>query len=169
VALLFIILGLLFILILIITARIRIYINTDERLASVHLGRIASANMNLTSGGPSFSIRALFARFRINTKGFMNKAKENAKPHRKRKKSRSIRRGLILFRALWKALKVKRIYGDFDTGDYPTNAVLIPLLIPLNIKNTTLRINFEDRNYFECIAETRIIRILWNVLLSYIN
>ena len=59
-----------------------------------------------------------------------------------------------------RSFKIKRLEADIDTGNYPLNAQLIPLVQTINGSNINLNINFENRNE----ANIRISTQLYNLI-----
>jgi hypothetical protein len=62
---------------------------------------------------------------------------------------------------LRKAVSVKRLVLDIDTGDVVLNAQIFPVLFLLNINQVTLSINFVGRVFVEFIAYIYLHKALW--------
>ncbi len=81
------------------------------------------------------------------------------KQTRKFKRRPSARQVWSLVKNLFRAVKVKRIRVNWDTGDYVWNAQLYPLFSSLNRQGRQLSINFIGREELEIHLQTR----LWNI------
>lgn len=160
--------SLVFLLILILIARIRIIIDTVNKKYLFRFGRIFSVYLRNIEGRYSIQLKALFISFKLKRKS--GKALSEKKSNYNWIFSkRGLKHKLNFITACWKAIKIRRFHVDLDTGDYPLNAQLIALVQPINRENTQFRINFENKNQLHCVAETSIIKILWNILILFIN
>lgn len=65
----------------------------------------------------------------------------------------------------FRVITIQKMDVEFDTGDFPLNAQLIPLVQLANGNNIHIQVNFEDRNYFDMIVFTRLYKFIW-ILLS---
>lgn len=63
--------------------------------------------------------------------------------------------------AVIRSFQFKYLDLDIDTGDFYYNALLLPVLQPLNGGNRNLRVNFEGRLLFQMCLQNSIARMLW--------
>lgn len=84
-------------------------------------------------------------------------------PDRKKKQHR--RKRPINIRAMAskiaKAFTIKKAYANIDTGDFPLNAQLIPVVQLFNNRNIHVEINFEDKINLDIDIFTRMYKLIW--------
>lgn len=66
-----------------------------------------------------------------------------------------------------KSLRIKQLRATIDTGDFPLNAQLIPVVMKLNGENISIRINFENTNSLYLRVVTRLYKLTW-IIIRYI-
>jgi hypothetical protein len=97
-------------------------------------------------------------------KGTENKKRDSV-PIRKAKKKTFLKGNFTKWKVfignLRKAISVKRLVLDVDTGDVVLNAQAIPALYFLNSRRVTLSTNFIGRVFVEFIAYIYLHRVLW--------
>lgn len=71
----------------------------------------------------------------------------------------------VSLRDLLKLVKIIKLDAAIDTGDFPVNALLIPVVQNLNNNTINIMINFQNDNRLDFIAETRI----YKLIILYIN
>lgn len=140
---------------------LRLEINTDKKqyyLALPGYFRIDAIFNNEII--PKIRVRLFFIRFSIEQRLFKKKVKttlENSKKiARNHRKSPSISLAIKLL----KAIKIKKLDADIDTGDFPLNAQLIPVAALLGTNNRRCDINFENRNRLHLRLTTQLYKIL---------
>lgn len=69
-----------------------------------------------------------------------------------------------IIRGVNRSFRIKRLNANIDTGDYPLNAQLIPVVTKINSTNIAIRINFEDTNSIYLNAVTHLYKIIWIVI-----
>jgi len=162
--LLLIILLILLLLIFILTAPLRITINTDAGIYRANYSNLISIALYNNVKPFRIYVRILFIRFRIRF-GKKRTGPEIDKPVKQRKrKSMTLKKAVRLVRTAWASLNIKRLFADIDTGDYPLNAQLIPVAQLASRENVALCINFEDRNQLDLVVQTRVISLLWHYI-----
>lgn len=72
-----------------------------------------------------------------------------------------------VIRGIYRSIRIKRLKANIDTGDYPLNAQLIPVVSQINNTNITIGINFEDMNSIYLNAVTHLYKIIW-IFIRYI-
>ncbi|MCF8244976.1 MAG: hypothetical protein K9J37_11640 [Saprospiraceae bacterium] len=87
---------------------------------------------------------------------------------RKPKRVPSARKVWSLVKNLFRAIKVKRIRVNWDTGDYVRNAQLYPLFHSLSKRKRQLNINFMGKEELEILLQTRLWHIAGAFLRSFI-
>lgn len=123
------------------------------------------------------SFRIFFLNFRMDPfkpssagkeKEEAEKEKKEAEKDKEKKKSKSVLSGrhllkpsLKLLKDIFKAIKLKRLVVDFDTGDDILNAKLYPVCFILSRPNRHVMVNFDD--FQRIIIEIRT-RLIWFAL-----
>ena len=80
------------------------------------------------------------------------------RPSAKRFKPRYLLLGMNFIRTF----RLKRLRWSIDTGDYPLNAQLIPVVTALNNTNhINLSVNFNDNNSLNLILHAHLFRIVY--------
>jgi len=115
--------------------------------------------------GADFSLKMQILFFRTTLKP--EKMKRGINSHKpgsflRKINKRSIR---VSLRELLKLVKIIKLDAAVDTGDYPVNALLIPVAQTLNNNTINIEINFQNVNHLDFIAETRI----YKLIILYIN
>ncbi len=101
---------------------------------------------------------------------FPAKKEGSAKVRKKSGERRSLNlETFTLIARLWSTFNCKRLWINVDTGDFSTNAQLIPILQLLSAGNVRLTINFQGLVSLELSIENRLIRCvgpLWRYALA---
>lgn len=66
----------------------------------------------------------------------------------------------VMFNLVKKAVKVKNLEANMDTGDFPLNAQLIPVAQSINNQHIHVNINFKNTNNINALIITRVSNIL---------
>lgn len=112
--------------------------------------------------------------FKINMRIFFFRVQVKAKQMKSGPKSKKIRKWSDkltktnfkgLFKIIKKRIKIVRLEAAIDTGDYPVNAMLIPIAQTLNNNTVHINVNFENDNRLDFMVKTRI----YKLILLYIN
>ena len=68
------------------------------------------------------------------------------------------------------SVKLNFLRANIDTGDYPLNALLIPIANRIsNNRNISVQINFEQHNTFDFKATAFAYKLIWIVTKSFIK
>lgn len=151
-------------LVLLMTAPIRLTVNTDAGIYRATFSSLFSVALRYHAQPAGIYVRILLIRFRISSGKNRSSASTGEPEKPRKKKSMSLKKGIRLIRTAWASLNIQRLFADIDTGDFPLNAQLIPLAQLASRRNVALHINFEDRNQLEFIAQTRLISLLWHYI-----
>lgn len=146
---------------------LRIVVNTQNKEYYISLPGYFRADLIFESL-QSFRIkmRIFLFTFRIEPGRF--KAKEEIHPA-KPQKSGKMKNPLQLMKNQLKNFSIKRLNADFDTGDFPLNAQLIPATTFLNSDRVNININFKDENKLDMCITTRIYKILITFIKHYMS
>ena len=77
-----------------------------------------------------------------------------------RKRIPGIKELIEVFQKFIKCIRIKKLDANIDTGDYPLNALLIPVAQKINNHKINVLINFQDINSLSFVAETQLFRII---------
>ena len=116
--------------------------------------------LRLVPSGTLFYIRAwiFFVPFRFNPfRAGKGKKTRKAKKSRRR---RSFKAGALS--PVLRAIRIRKLKGDLDTGDFSLNAWLIPAFSLANGGNIDMQVNFAGKVSLVLDLRTRIGTILWN-------
>lgn len=72
-------------------------------------------------------------------------------------------------RKAFKAITIKKLIANIDTGNYPLNAQLLAVTPILNQRNISLNVNFESYNTIEFKAITYIYKLIGIAIALYIT
>lgn len=151
------------------TVPLKLQVNTDDRKYRVTLNGFFSARLIMTEPEWKVRIWILFIRITMKLKNVYHKSFEERQEKRnmkvKRKNPHLYARFLI---RVLKCLRIDKFRADLDTGDFPLNAQLIPVSSVLRHYNIRLNINFEDHNSIDCNIYTRLYKLLWQAIRTYI-
>jgi hypothetical protein len=89
------------------------------------------------------------------------------KTRKKKRRKFSVNRILTIIKRTFKSFQIKQLDANIDTGDFPLNAQLIPVVSRLNSKNIAIGINFTDNNSIYFRAVTRLYKFVW-IIIRYI-
>ncbi|MBA7511573.1 hypothetical protein ES705_03569 [subsurface metagenome] len=147
-----------------------VVVETNTKEYYVNLYGYAKAQLVMLSDGWKIRLRILFVSFYINPFARISKPRtkvKTSKPKRKRKKPslRKVRTFVIRF---FQSLYIKKLIVTIDTNDFPFNAQLIPIAQHINQKNIKVNINFENQNSIDFMAYTRLYKIIWIAILSFL-
>lgn len=70
---------------------------------------------------------------------------------------------------LLKAFTVKRAFLNIDTGDFPLNALLIPIAQTVSSGNVQMKINFENKTDVDINIFTRFYKLVRIRIINNIN
>ncbi len=79
------------------------------------------------------------------------------------------RQGMRLVKNLLKAIKIRRLQINWDSGDFMLNAWLYPLFRLLNRRNIRLQVNFMGNQEIAIFLQTRLYRLGWAFLRTFFN
>ncbi|HBH47624.1 MAG TPA: hypothetical protein DDX98_03240 [Bacteroidales bacterium] len=137
---------------------ISMVINTKQSEYFVTLPGIIKSSLEFNSAQiVVIHIKLLFFGFKI--KPFENKKARKKKEKQTHRKT-TMKKPLNRIPGFLKAFSIKRFYADIDTGDFPTNAQLIPIVQTINGKHIQVGINFENRNDADIKITTRLYRLI---------
>jgi hypothetical protein len=102
-------------------------------------------------------MRILF--FRKTYKPFQFRQKAHIKKSGLKRKP-DIKRMMILIRNLLKSIKIRKLDANIDTGDFPLNALLVPVAQKINNRIVNIAINFQEINNLYFIAETQLYKLI---------
>jgi hypothetical protein len=94
-------------------------------------------------------------------KPFQNRKEKFAQKMAPRKTNKNSQNLMELASRTVNAFTIKKALADFDTGNFPLNAQLIPVAQLLNAKNIRLHLNFENRNTFDIELVTQLYKLVW--------
>jgi hypothetical protein len=97
-------------------------------------------------------------------KNIKQQTEESGKSKRKMPKMEKVTKVLV---QLYRSFRIKKLEANIDTGDFPLNAQLIPVVSRLNNKNIDIGINFHDTNTVYLRAETYLYKLIW-IMIRYI-
>ncbi len=109
-----------------------------------------------------FSI--FFLRFKVDFFKRMSGKDHEVQERRISKAKRSKKSVQFYLRFMIKILstfRIKKLVWRLDTGDYPLNAQLIPIVSSLNSDRISISVNFYDRNEFHLLVQTSVFRLLF--------
>jgi hypothetical protein len=140
---------------------IRIVVNTAQKQYYLTLPGYLRADLLFGKGKPfKIKMRVFFVSFMLEpAKQFSNANDDNSR-RKKVKTKNKIKRPLLLFINLLKSIKIKYCYANIDTGDFPLNAQLIPLVQQIQQQNINIGINFSNENNLNMMLQTRGIKII---------
>lgn len=104
----------------------------------------------------------------VTPKSVLNQSKEK-KPTRSKRNRFSFRQAMALFKYGFRAIQVKRLYINWDTGDYILNAWLYPLFRQLSGGQRQLLINFKGEQDITIRLQTRLGSLVLAALRVFIN
>ena len=119
----------------------------------------------------SVRIRVFLIPFKIKTpflkKKSFNKKNKSEKKNIKKRRKMNTERLLQLLKRTIKSFKIKRLMASVDTGDFPLNAQLIPVVSQIKSENISIGINFNNDNSFFLRVDTRLYKLTW-IIIRYI-
>lgn len=86
----------------------------------------------------------------------------------KRKKKMRRRTNRAFIKKLPSCFKIKKLKVEMDTGDFPLNAQLFPLAQTISSGGRQVSINFENHNSIDLLIETRLYKILWITIQTFL-
>ena len=122
---------------------------------------------SFTESHEEWKIRLRIFQIPFNIKYLEKKKTSSQKNELKKRKKLSVSRLLIIIKKTFKSLRIKQLDATIDTGDFPLNAQLIPVISQLNSENIAITVNFEDNNSLYFKAVTRLYKFVW-ILIRYI-
>ena len=140
---------------------IGIVINTDKKEYYIKQPLIFKTQIvSDTENILKIRVRILFIPIAIYPFKLKGKTSDIKKKTSKKKKRRKIRKPYQLFRKLIQAIKIKRMNADIDTGNFPLNAQLIPIVQLINGNRINININFEDQVRADIYVVTHLYKLL---------
>lgn len=107
--------------------------------------------------------------FRSSKKKRKKNNRRKVKPGSSRKKKKmGIQTVKNVIGRLLRSFTIKRLYAEVDTGDFPLNAQLFPLAQVISSGRKQITINFEDKNSIDLLIETRLYKILWITIHTFL-
>ncbi len=145
---------------------VTVKIDTDDSRYFIRLPGIFSFRLLQGKSGWKMRFSVLFLRFNVPLfQPGEHKKKLKEKPLKKRKSfsGRRFKPGYLLLGInIIKTFRLKSLRWSVDTGDYPLNAQLIPVVTRLNEqKHIRMSVNFNDYNSFHIILRTHLFRIVY--------
>ena len=143
---------------------VELVVDTEQHQYYLKYGRLLRVNLE---GDPEE-----FLRLHLWIMGFhhyyypLRKKQEKKKKPKKRSSRRFDSRRFRQFRALVRAIRVRRFELEVDSGNCITNAKLYPLIPLFGLLKGDLRVNFQNRNSLVAHLETRPIAIM-NVFMNH--
>lgn len=137
---------------------IRLILNSEREKYIVEIPIYFSAQLVPENQLFFLKLRVLFIPVKINP--FQHAKTKTKRPKNKKKSERSSNFRDIATKAI-KSVTVKKANADIDTGNFPLNAQLIPLVQFINNKNIHLNINFENKNRIDIEIFTRLYKLIW--------
>lgn len=134
-------------------------LNTQRELYMLRLARLFSLQIVVGDAKPMLVIRLLGYRLQL-------PPRQQKKAMRKLQKARRPKTPHGMPRFVYAAIrrvKVRRCLVQLDTGDYVTNALLIPVFHWVNLRTppqVQLGVNFEQHNMLDCHLHLRPYRLL---------
>lgn len=154
----------LFLIILLLTLPVQIEADSGDGSFQVSMPVFFSAGIFNLMDSPEMKIKILLIPVRLDSliRGMKKKKKVNEDEHIKKNNGNhnKVKRPLKLFRSFMNCFKIRTLQCDIDTGNFPLNAQLVPLVTLVNDYNKNISINFENRIYIYFLIETRVINFL---------
>ncbi|MEZ5069597.1 MAG: hypothetical protein R2751_01170 [Bacteroidales bacterium] len=151
----------------ILASPLRVRVRSDERTLSVSLPGLAGVTLRPGGSLVLLRIRVFFVRFTLDPLASRRRKKKekSTKPEKKtkdkRKTGRSPAQQAGLVRALLRAVRIRHLYLDLDTGDFSLNAMLYPALALVRTPRIQTAINFEGRLFLDADFQTRLGTLLF--------
>lgn len=140
-------------------ARIVLYIDTREGIYRVSVGRVFRFDLEWPGAVPQPVIRILGWEWRP---GFTDAARK--KPERKQKGKGVAFTPGRLKPGLLKSFRLRRFELELDTGDYVLNAQLYPVNHIVYGDRVHISINWQNQDRLLLVLESRVIRILYHIV-----
>lgn len=166
----------LLIIVWVLLARIIICIDSNRSLYYIEMWSLFRVQLHTGNDQLLMRIKVPFRTFEIDLiheimkpKPKKNKEKEAKKKKEKKKGRFKVNKGFKeismlvfrLLRSIHHSFRVQEFYVNMDTGNYPLNAQLFPIVELINrYTNIKWRINFKDQNEVQIIISNRLIRIV---------
>ena len=137
-------------------------INTETETYYLKLSGIFKVWLQIKEGF-KINMRIFFFRVQLNVKQMKSSTKNKNIRKWSGRVSKTNYKGLL--KNVKKLIKIVRLDAAIDTGDYPVNAMLIPVTQTLNNNTIHININFQNENRLDFMLKTRI----YKLILLYIN
>ena len=136
---------------------LEVAINTETDTYQVKLSGIFKAWIQIREGFKA-TMKIFFFRIQLNT----IQMKSSTKRKKKRNWPGKIRKIDVKgsLNKVKKYIKIIRLEAAIDTGDYPVNALLIPVAQTLNNSIVHINVNFQNENRLNFLAKTRIFKLI---------
>ncbi len=148
-----------FIIVYLLLAPIRLVVNTDRNQYYVEQKGLVKAQIAPDEKDIlKIKMKVLFFKFNI----YPLRKNKTSKIRKKQVKTKSTKRYLNFKKVIRviKSFKIKRFHLYIDTGDCISNAKLYPVFALLNYFNVDCKVNFTGRNSLILAIENRPIRII---------
>lgn len=157
-----------------------IRINSIQDRYSFSITPVIQMDLIMGDGSPLLLLRVCMIPFRIRLRkgthpgmlfsGLTGREEKKDSTGRKKKDAGKRIRAIYLFCCgLIRSFRLKRLVLTFDTGNYPLNARLVPVLTMFHGSKTDISINFLDQNYVDIQIQSRLVHILWHGILLYLR
>jgi hypothetical protein len=169
--LLIIIIILITILVSLLCLPISIKVDTERNLYYVSMPLYFKATITESQKAWQFRFRVFLIPIKANflepRKKAKHKTERKKEKIKKTRKKISIKRIPIIVKKTINSFRVKNLSATIDTGDFPLNAQLIPVVSQLNRENISIYVNFENKNALNFRAVTYLYKLLW-IIIRYI-
>ncbi len=144
---------------------ITIKIDTDRDKYFMRLPGIFGFRVMKGRSGWRMRFSVLFLRFSIpffKPDEHRKKLEEKPLKTKRRFSGKRFKAGfLLLGMNIIRTFRLKRLRCNIDTGDYPLNAKLVPVVSYLNNNRVNLSVNFNDYNSLSIILRSHLFRIVY--------
>jgi hypothetical protein len=153
----------------------RLEINTPNNAHNFRLPGLLSLGVYQVGNKWQFRGKILLFNFQAKKKSKNNEGKRKVAKNRKspRPLGMPIRQmwynGRNMAVKVFKSVRIKKIKAEVDSGDFPLNAQLYPLVPLLGMDYGQVEINFENRNSLELLATGQMYRIVFPILWFFIK
>ena len=150
---------------LLLWARIVFHIDTRGKIFYLAVGRVLKASLEWPGVIPQPVFQFFGWKWRPDVNKAFGKKQKKEQEASKQRKSRmpDARSRRIVWRVL-RSFQLREFALSLDTDDYVTNAMLYPLGWIRRSERVRIDINWEGENRLLLVLESRVIRILYNIL-----
>lgn len=140
-------------------------IDTDNNKYFIRLPGVFGFRVMKGKSGWKMRFSVLFLRFNIpffKPESHRRKLEKDSSKIKERPSGKRFKAGyLIPGMNIIRTFRLRRLSWSIDTGDYPLNAQLIPVVSFLNSDRVDLSVNFNDHNSFYIVLNTHLFRIIY--------